>query len=75
MGELLVCEITNQQSTKFHTMNAVICKFTISILSTYLSFTARPKWKMWTVPEELVAATKSGSCGDGPNDKENIVDE
>lgn len=29
---------------------------------------------MWTEPEELVAARISGSCNDGANDNENMVD-
>jgi hypothetical protein len=34
---------------------------------------ANPRVKRWIEPEELVAARISGSCFDGPNDRENIV--
>lgn len=41
----------------------------------HLWLVANPREKAWTDPEELGATSISGSCTDGPNDKENIVDE
>lgn len=40
----------------------------------HLWFKVNPRGKAWTEPEELVATRISGSCMDGPNDNENIVD-
>ena len=44
------------------------------ICSPHLWFVSNPRGKMWTEPEELVAARISGSCNDGANDNENMVD-
>jgi len=61
-------------ATKYHSSaKSTYPNYVVHVVS-HLWFMARPSEKTWMEPELLRATRISGSCVDGPNDKENIVD-